>query len=103
GTSPAVATAPVLECRGLSKVFGHGPGAVTAVDDVSMAIVPGRPIGIAGESGSGKSTLLRMMLGLEPPTSGEVRFDGRARPRSPGRDDRARFGAAVQAVFQDPG
>jgi peptide/nickel transport system ATP-binding protein len=101
--TPTASTAPVLECRGLSKVFGHGQAAVTAVDDVSMSIVAGRPIGIAGESGSGKSTLLRMMLGLEPPTAGEVCFDGRARPRSPGRDDRARFGAAVQAVFQDPG
>jgi oligopeptide/dipeptide ABC transporter ATP-binding protein len=102
-SSTTVSTTPVLECHGISKVFGHGHTAVTAVDDVSMAIVPGRAVGIAGESGSGKSTLLRLMLGLEAPTSGAVRFDGRARPRSPGRDDRARFGSSVQAVFQDPG
>ena len=103
-TSPAaVSTTPVLECRDLSKTFGSGAAAVTAVDDVSMTISPGRPIGIAGESGSGKSTLLRMLLGLERPTSGAVYFDGRTRPRTPGRQDRARFGSAVQAVFQDPG
>lgn len=101
--SETVSVTPVLECRGVTKVFGRGASAVTAVDDVSMSIEPGRAIGIAGESGSGKSTLLRMLLGLEAPSGGEIRFDGATRAASPRRRERTRFGSSVQAVFQDPG
>jgi iron complex transport system ATP-binding protein len=50
---------------------------VLAVDDVSIAIAPGSLTGLLGPNGCGKSTLLRLLSGVERPTSGEVRLDGR--------------------------
>jgi peptide/nickel transport system ATP-binding protein len=71
---------------------------VRAVDGVSFEVAPGRVLGIAGESGSGKSTLANLLVGLEHPTAGEIRIDGRAVGRKPD----AAFRRAVQMVFQDP-
>ncbi|MFK0285769.1 dipeptide ABC transporter ATP-binding protein [Streptomyces sp. NPDC090499] len=83
----------VLEATGLRREFGRGKRAVTAVDDVSLAVRRGETLGVVGESGSGKTTLGRMLVGLLDPTAGEVRHDGHARV---GVDP------AVQMVFQDP-
>ncbi len=63
---------------------------VTAVSQVSLAIQRGETLGIVGESGSGKSTLLRLLLGLEAPSAGTVRYLGADRRRE------------VGVVFQDP-
>lgn len=65
-----------VELRGVSKVFGSGDGAATAVDDVSLTVEPGAILGVIGYSGAGKSTLIRLINGLETPTSGEVLLDG---------------------------
>jgi ABC-type glutathione transport system ATPase component len=95
----------ILEVRHLRKVFeprGRRP-AVVAVDDVSFAVPPGGSLGIVGESGSGKTTVARMLLALEPPTSGWIRVAGReraGRPRSTG--ERRRRAGDLQAVFQNP-
>ena len=70
----------ILECRDLSKRFG----AVQALDTVSLAVEPGRVIGLLGPNGSGKTTLLKLANGLLTPTGGEILIDGRA----PGRDSR---------------
>ncbi|TBY76814.1 ABC transporter ATP-binding protein [Rhizobium leguminosarum] len=81
-------------------VFGK-PSHVRAVDGVSLSVAPKTTLGIVGESGSGKSTMGRLLLGLEAPTEGSVRFDGEAMPalRTPRwRSLRAR----MQLVFQDP-
>ncbi|MGW4732516.1 dipeptide ABC transporter ATP-binding protein [Streptomyces shenzhenensis] len=83
----------VLEAAGLSRVFGRGKRALLAVDDVSLTVRRGETLGIVGESGSGKTTLGRMLVGLLPPTAGEIRCAGR--PHT-GVDP------AVQMVFQDP-
>ncbi|CCK27611.1 Glutathione import ATP-binding protein GsiA [Streptomyces davaonensis JCM 4913] len=83
----------VLAASALSRVFGRGKRAVTAVDDVSLTVRRGETLGIVGESGSGKTTLGRMLVGLLRPTAGEVRHEGHARV---GVDP------AVQMVFQDP-
>ena len=71
---------------------------IRAVDGVSFAIAEGETLGLVGESGCGKSTLARTLLFLEPPTSGEVRFQGAA------LDERlaARLRRQAQIVFQDP-
>jgi ATP-binding cassette subfamily B protein len=56
--------------------FGYGPLAPVVVKDVSLEVQPGQQVGIAGRSGSGKSTLARLLLGMYPPTSGRILFDG---------------------------
>ncbi len=89
--------APVLEARGVSKRYGN----VAALDDVSLTIATGASVGIVGESGSGKSTLSRLLLALEAPTSGEVRYQGDVISGRRERDLRA-FRSGVQIVFQDP-
>ena len=71
-----------------------------AVDQVSITIQEGETVALVGESGSGKSTLGRMLLGLIPPTSGDLQYRGRAFAALQG-DDARRFRAEVQAVFQD--
>ena len=75
-------TRPMLEIVDLSKsfpvrnAFGRAIGEVKAVDRVSLKIERGRVYGLAGESGSGKSTIARMIMGLTPPTSGDIVIDG---------------------------
>ncbi|MGI6664040.1 MAG: ABC transporter ATP-binding protein [Christensenellaceae bacterium] len=64
----------LLECKDLTKVFGEGEAAVTAVKDATLSFAEGIHI-IMGKSGSGKSTLLHMLGGLEEPTKGEVIFE----------------------------
>lgn len=74
-TNAAVATA-ALETRGLSKTFGHGDLAVTAVRAVDLTVAPGEVVLIDGPSGSGKTTLLLMLGALREPTAGSVIVDG---------------------------
>jgi peptide/nickel transport system ATP-binding protein len=74
---------------------------VHAVDDVSLAIVPGEVVGLVGESGCGKSTLGRIVAGILPPSEGTIRFKGRERPTLQGADAKA-AALAVQMIFQDP-
>jgi len=62
----------MIEVTSLTKVYGSGPSAVTAVDDVSLRVEAGRIFGILGRSGAGKTTLLRCLTALERPTSGTV-------------------------------
>ncbi len=92
------AAAPILE---LDAVGFRYRGGQDALDDVSLSVGAGEAVGVVGQSGAGKSTLLRLLLGLDRPTTGSVRFDGSTLdPR-----DKARvrtFRASVQAVFQDP-
>ncbi|MBO9578933.1 MAG: ABC transporter ATP-binding protein, partial [Microbacteriaceae bacterium] len=57
---------------GLSKTYGTGPAAVTALDDVSLGLQRGAFTAIMGQSGSGKSTLMHVMAGLLSPTSGRA-------------------------------
>jgi oligopeptide transport system ATP-binding protein len=92
-----------LEVEGLTKVFGSRGSAVTAVDDVSFAIVPGGSLAVVGESGSGKTTTARMIVGLERPTAGRIAIGGRERGvRRLSSGERRRMGREVQIVFQDP-
>jgi ABC-type glutathione transport system ATPase component len=65
-------------------------GLVTAVDDVSFDLRQEETLGVVGESGSGKTTLMKLLLGLETPDHGSVKYLGRSLRRE------------VQVVFQDP-
>ena len=85
---------PAIEIRGLTRHFGR----VRAVDGVTLAVPAGGTMGIVGESGCGKSTLARVILGLMPPSGGEVLVEGRPLAAL---DRRARA-RLIQPVFQDP-
>ena len=67
---------PIIEIRGLTKTFGTGETAVTALRDIALTINRGEIFGVIGLSGAGKSTLVRCINLLERPTSGKVIFDG---------------------------
>jgi len=87
----------VVRRRGL----GVERKALRAVDGVSLAIRAGESFGIVGESGSGKSTLGRLVLGLETPTSGSIRYRGANVRDLTSRGERA-YWREVQVIFQDP-
>jgi putative ABC transport system ATP-binding protein len=71
-------TIPTLDVRQVTKRYGGGDTAVTAVRDASLAIEPGEVVLIMGPSGSGKTTLLSMMGALLRPTAGTIHLDGSA-------------------------
>jgi len=99
--------APFIEIKNLVKIFsGRGflnrrKAAVRAVDRVSFGIERNTVFGLVGESGCGKTTLVRSILFLDPPTSGEIRFDGTSLGTLSSRELRA-FRKRMQIVFQDP-
>lgn len=66
-------TDPILKVRDVSKSFGG----VRAVDHLTLDVFPGRITGLIGPNGAGKSTLFNVIIGLFPPDSGEIWFDGR--------------------------
>jgi peptide/nickel transport system ATP-binding protein len=75
-------------------------GEVSAVADVSFAIVPGQTFGMVGESGCGKTTIGRLIVGLETVTSGNIILDGEDLTKLSTRERRRRSGK-VQLMFQD--
>ena len=84
-TSVALAATAHVTCR-----FGR----VTAVRDVSVEVRPGEIVGLIGANGAGKTTLIRMLIGLIPATSGQVRLLGEA----PSRLTRRRIGYVPQSL-----
>ncbi|MEU6430743.1 ABC transporter ATP-binding protein [Microbispora sp. NPDC046973] len=110
GRRPAPAppgAAVLLSVRGLGKSFPvrTGPlrrrGTRNAVDGVDFDIPVGTTLGLVGESGSGKTTTARMILGLERPTAGRVRFAGEDVTAVRGEALR-RLRRRVQLVYQNP-
>lgn len=69
-------TAPFLELRSVSRVYGSGDTEVRALDGVSLAIMPGDFVSIVGPSGSGKSTMLGLLGCLDAPSDGTIVVDG---------------------------
>ncbi|MCI8786174.1 MAG: ABC transporter ATP-binding protein [Eubacterium sp.] len=68
----------ILETKNLQKVYGSGETAVHALRGVDLNVQRGEFIAVVGTSGSGKSTLLHMLGGLDRPTAGEVKVDGKS-------------------------
>lgn len=69
-------SAIVLQTHGLTKRFGRGPSAQTAVEDVSLTVRAGAVYGLLGPNGAGKSTTLKMLTGMLRPTAGQIEFLG---------------------------
>jgi putative ABC transport system ATP-binding protein len=68
----------LIETRSLTKTYGAGDVAVTALRAVTLSVEPGAFVAVMGPSGCGKSTLLQLLGGLDRPTSGDVLIEGRA-------------------------
>lgn len=98
---------PILEADRLTKryrVRGSAPWKSTelvAAEGISFRLRRGTTTALVGESGSGKSTVAQLVLGLIPPSSGSVRFDGKDITRM-GGGEQLGFRRRVQPVFQNP-
>lgn len=98
---------PVIELCDVCVDFGvrtttfTRPVLIRAVDHVSFAVYRGKTLGIVGESGSGKSTASKVLIGLQQPSAGQVRFHGQPIHRFDAAT-RRQIGRTVSVVFQDP-
>jgi peptide/nickel transport system ATP-binding protein len=105
---------PFVEVKDLRRVFdvskpwlnrvleGGEKQYLKAVDGVSFAIDRGETFALVGESGSGKSTVARMVVGLLPPSGGEVSIDGVSMSSRADTTERQRLRRRIQMIFQDP-
>jgi peptide/nickel transport system ATP-binding protein len=99
--------APILAVRDLTKHFAVGSalrgvtGVVRAVQDVNFDIFAGETLGLVGESGCGKTTVGRLILRLENPTEGEIRFEGADLAGADAAAMKA-IRRKIQVIFQDP-
>src|SRR6202167_5008358 len=107
-------TAPFVDVRNLRRVFdvskpwlnrmleGGHLETLKAVDGVSFDIAKGETFALVGESGAGKTTVARMVVGLLPPTSGEVIIDGVSMSDASQSQVRQQLRRRIQMIFQDP-
>lgn len=109
-TAPAADRDVILVAEDLTRSYPRGRagalrsragGRVDAVKGVDLEVHAGETVALVGASGSGKSTTARLLVGLEPPTAGTVRWRGKD-IRALDRSSRLAFRRSVQVVFQDP-
>jgi putative ABC transport system ATP-binding protein len=92
--------APIIEARGLTKVYGANGTAVQALRGVDLDVTRGEFVALVGPSGSGKSTLMALVGCLEKPTTGTYRLDGDAVEELSGAELAAVRNAKIGFVFQ---
>src|SRR4030088_1038130 len=109
-----MSAAPFVDVKTLRRVFdvskpwlnrvleGGHLEFLKAVDGVTFDIRKGETFALVGESGSGKTTVARMVVGLLPPTSGEVAIDGVSMSDAGQLQARQRLRRGIQMIFQDP-
>ena len=94
---------PILEMENLTRYFDIGRNQlVHAVDGINLSIAEKEILGLVGESGSGKSTLGKVILGLEPKTSGWIKYRGELLPQKYKARDFQTWSSKMQMIFQDP-
>lgn len=100
-------TAPLLEAIQVERRFGGGKTLLGrakpttfAVQSLNLSVTEGETVGIVGESGCGKSTLARMLVGLDQPSHGLIKIEGRAIQNNDSKQ-RKELARKVQFVFQD--
>jgi putative ABC transport system ATP-binding protein len=76
GARPDAPAQPLIELRGITKVYGEGDAAVRALRGIDLVIRPGEFVAVMGASGSGKSTCMNLLGCLDTPTGGEYLFRG---------------------------
>ncbi len=100
------ASDPVLEIRGLRAVLPGEAGPITLLDNVSLSVRAGETLAVVGESGSGKTMTFRCALGLAPAAArivaGRVMLEGQDLTLLSPEAMRARRGAVISMIFQDP-
>lgn len=87
-------TTPILEAIGLNKKFGG----IHAVQGVSLHVMPGEVVALAGDNGAGKSTVIKMIAGVYKPDGGEVRYQGERVDQLTPREIRDR---GIETIYQD--
>lgn len=105
---PDILSPVLIETRDLKKYFRvrsgfttRGRGVVKAVDGVSLSIREGETLALVGESGCGKSTFGRLLVRLDTPTAGDIRFAGQSVQAYTG-EALKQYRKQVQLIFQDP-
>jgi putative ABC transport system ATP-binding protein len=93
----------MVAADGVSRTFGSGHTAVHALREVSFAVDRGQLVALRGRSGSGKTTLLNIIGGLDDPTTGRVRVDGREVSRMSERERLALRRDRIAFIFQSFG
>jgi peptide/nickel transport system ATP-binding protein len=97
-TTPALEVSDVTRTFMISAGFMRDKKPLHAVNGVTLNVEPGEVLGLVGESGCGKTTLAKMILGLLPPTSGNIKIEG----QPVGAVDRLEVAKQLQPIFQDP-
>ncbi|MDH2925505.1 peptide/nickel transport system ATP-binding protein [Nicoletella semolina] len=98
---------PIIELEDIVVQFPSRDGSIfnpkkfTAVGGVSLTVSAGETVGLVGQSGCGKSTLANVIIGLQQPTSGLVKFNG-LQMKYGSTEARKQFGRQVSVIFQDP-
>src|SRR3981081_1785860 len=101
-------TNPIAAVCDLIKIFqvrddkGGAPLQLHAVNQVGFDISPGETLGLVGESGPGKSTIGRLLVGLIPPTQGDIELFGESITGKDGARHLSNVRSRLQFVFQDP-
>ncbi len=92
--TPDPGNGPILEAKSLSKRFGG----IHAARDVSLHVMPGEVVALAGDNGAGKSTVIKMIAGVYKPDGGEVRYLGERVDHLTPREIRDR---GIETIYQD--
>ncbi len=90
----------MIELRGVTKTYGEGEGAFTALFNIDLVLEEGSTTAVIGKSGSGKSTLMHIMSGLDHPSEGEVFVDGKSLQKMKSREMDTFRSHTMSFIFQ---